>query len=236
MSSGPGQVVVVGSAEESEAVGQHLEHALREDEAALLGAGAEDLEDELLFAHPGGAGHFELLGDARQLGDAHLLEVTSSMTVGLRSASAGRRLLSSLAISIHSSFSPSPVTAENGQHGRSERSFEMRAGRVSVRRASACQSWWPRRQAESSRDTSQSWARRSLSRPGCRPSTSSRPRRPPEADARTRRRLSGGAMPEILAVSALRMSSTLAPRRRAHTHSPADRPGETGARPSASIR
>ena len=73
---GAGQVVVVGRAEESEAVGEHLEDAFREDEAALLGAGAEDLEDELLFAHPGGAGHFELLGDARQLGDAHLLEVT----------------------------------------------------------------------------------------------------------------------------------------------------------------
>ena len=71
---GAGQVVVVGRAQEAEAVGQRLEHAFREDEAALLGARAQDLEDQLLLAHAGGARHFQLLGDLRQLGDAHLLE------------------------------------------------------------------------------------------------------------------------------------------------------------------
>ena len=91
---GPGQVVVVGRAEEPESVGQHFEHALGEDEAALLGARTQDLEDELLLAHAGGARHFQLLGDARQLGDAHVLqrgEIDDLGFVGF----GGRLLLSS---------------------------------------------------------------------------------------------------------------------------------------------
>ena len=48
---GARQVVVVGRAQESEPVRQHLEHALREDEAALLGLRLQDLEDQLLLAH-----------------------------------------------------------------------------------------------------------------------------------------------------------------------------------------
>ena len=65
MSSGPGQVVVVGRAQEAEAVGQALEHALGEDQAALLGLRLEDLEDQLLLAHAGGALDAEVLGDLR---------------------------------------------------------------------------------------------------------------------------------------------------------------------------
>ena len=75
MSSGPGQVVVVGRAQEPEAVGQHLEHAFREDEAALLGLRLEDLEDQLLLAHAGRAGDGEVLGDLRELLDALVLQL-----------------------------------------------------------------------------------------------------------------------------------------------------------------
>ena len=63
---GAGEVVVVGGAQESEAVRQHFEHALGEDQPGLLGAGAEDLEDQLLLAHAGGAGDLEV---ARNLGE-----------------------------------------------------------------------------------------------------------------------------------------------------------------------
>ena len=74
MSSGPGQVVVVRRPQEPEAVGQHFEHALREDQAALLGARLQDLEDQLLLAHAGRARHVELLGDLGERADAHVLE------------------------------------------------------------------------------------------------------------------------------------------------------------------
>ena len=70
-----GQVVVVGGAQEAEAVGQHFEHAFREDEAALLGLGLEDLEDQLLLAHPGRAGDLQVLGDLGEMLDAHLLQL-----------------------------------------------------------------------------------------------------------------------------------------------------------------
>ena len=69
MSSGPGQIVVFRRAEESEAVGQAFEHAFGEDQAVLFGLRAQDLEDQLLLAHAGGAGHVQLLGDLRQVGD-----------------------------------------------------------------------------------------------------------------------------------------------------------------------
>ena len=69
------QVVVVGRAKESEPVGQHLEHALGEDEAALLGLRLQDLEDELLLAHPGRARNVQVLGDLREARDAHVLEL-----------------------------------------------------------------------------------------------------------------------------------------------------------------
>src|SRR5919107_189110 len=71
---GAGQVVVLGRAQEAEAVGQGFEYALGEDEAALLGLRGEDFEDELLLAHAGRAGHVEVFGDLSQLGDGHLLE------------------------------------------------------------------------------------------------------------------------------------------------------------------
>ena len=64
-----GQIVVFRRAEESEAVGQAFQHAFGEDEAVLFGLRAEDLEDQLLLAHAGGAGNIQFLGDLRQVGN-----------------------------------------------------------------------------------------------------------------------------------------------------------------------
>src|SRR5262245_30155440 len=136
------QVVVVGRAQEAEAVGERFEHSLREDVAALLGTHAEDLEDQLLLAHAGGAGDFELLGDLGQRGDAHLLhrrerDRLSGGSWSRRLGRLGDRLLllllffrwgggggayaavcfGRLAIIFHSSSSPSPVRAETSATG-----------------------------------------------------------------------------------------------------------------------
>ena len=54
--------MVVGAAEEAEAVGQDLQDALGEDEPLLLGLGSQDLEDQLLLLHGRGAGDVEPLG------------------------------------------------------------------------------------------------------------------------------------------------------------------------------
>ena len=69
------QIVVVGRAQEAEAVRQHLEHALGEHEAAQLGLRLEDLEDQILLAHAGGAGDVQILGDLGELLNAHVLQV-----------------------------------------------------------------------------------------------------------------------------------------------------------------
>src|SRR6185436_14903603 len=45
------------------------------DEAALLGLRFEDLEDQLLFAHPRGACDVQLLGDLGELLNAHVLQL-----------------------------------------------------------------------------------------------------------------------------------------------------------------
>ena len=88
MSSGPGQVVVVGGAQEAEAVGQDLEHALAVDEAVLLGLRLQDGEDQLLLAHVRGALDAEALGDLRQLADLLLLQ-----HLEVQALIAGRQLL-----------------------------------------------------------------------------------------------------------------------------------------------
>ena len=100
---GPGQVAVLGGAQEAEAVGQDLEHALGEDQPFLLRLRAQDLEDQLLLLHGGGARDLERLGHLGQLGDAHLLERGQVQPVSLgrgrglgcaggRPAPVGRRL------------------------------------------------------------------------------------------------------------------------------------------------
>ena len=72
---GARQVVVVGRPQEAEAVRQHLEHALREDEAALLGLRFQDLKDQLLLPHAGRARHVHVFGDLRELLNAHVLQI-----------------------------------------------------------------------------------------------------------------------------------------------------------------
>ncbi len=69
-----GQVVVVRRAQEAEAVGQALEHALGEDQAALLGLRLQDLEDQLLLAQRRGALDAQVLRHLHELVDRHLLE------------------------------------------------------------------------------------------------------------------------------------------------------------------
>ncbi len=61
------EVVVLGSAQEAEAVRQHLENALREDEAEALGLRLQDLEDQLLLAQRRRALDLEVLGDLDEL-------------------------------------------------------------------------------------------------------------------------------------------------------------------------
>ncbi len=72
---GAWQVVVVRRAEKAEAVGQHFEHALREDEAALFGLRLQDLKDQLLLAHTGGASDIHILRDLCELLNAHVLQI-----------------------------------------------------------------------------------------------------------------------------------------------------------------
>ncbi len=71
---GAWQIVVLGSAEEAEAVGQAFEHAFGEDQTALFGLGLEDLEDQLLLAQAGRSGDSHVLGDLVELLNAHILE------------------------------------------------------------------------------------------------------------------------------------------------------------------
>ena len=95
---GPGQVVVVGRAQEAEPVGQHFQHALGEDQAVFLGLGLEDLEDQLLLAQPAVVLDAEVAGDVVQLGNGLLLQLGEIHSVsglgvggraGLASFSAG---------------------------------------------------------------------------------------------------------------------------------------------------
>jgi hypothetical protein len=72
---GAGQVVVLGAAEEAEAVGQDLEHALAVHQAVLADAAAQDLEDQVLLLHPDVVGDALLAGDVVQAMDVHGLQV-----------------------------------------------------------------------------------------------------------------------------------------------------------------
>ena len=129
---GAGQVVVVGRAQEAVAVRQHLEHAFGEDQAALLGARAQDLEDELLLAHARGVRDLELLGQVRELRHAHVLErgeVDHGRVAGLVAVFVFRGG-SSLAIVVHRSSSPSPVAADVGRTGVFSELFHWVRARV----------------------------------------------------------------------------------------------------------
>ena len=153
---GAGQVVVVGGAEEAESVGQRLEHAFREDEAALLGAGLQDLEDELLFPHAGGARHIQLFGNLGECPDAHVLErrqldafkffrrrgaiaLRGLLILRLRRG-CGWRLFACLSISFHGSSSPSSVTAQRDSTELllADSKFSRHAGSANRRAACRC--------------------------------------------------------------------------------------------------
>src|SRR5208337_4683717 len=71
---GAGQVVVVRSAQEAEAVGQNFQHALAEDRAVLGGLRLQDRKNHLLLAHVGGAIDVEVARHLRQLGYLRALE------------------------------------------------------------------------------------------------------------------------------------------------------------------
>jgi len=68
MSSGP---VVVRRAQEAVPVGKNLQDPLGEDVAPLLRLGLEDLEDQVLLAHGGGAGDVQLPCQIGKIGDVH---------------------------------------------------------------------------------------------------------------------------------------------------------------------
>ena len=86
---GAGEVVVVGGPQEPEAIRQHLEDAFGEDQPGLLGAGAEDLEDQLLLAHAGRARNLEVARDLGQRGRRHILERREVEGLGLGFAGRG---------------------------------------------------------------------------------------------------------------------------------------------------
>src|SRR6185369_689114 len=76
-----GQIVVVGRAQEAEAVRQHLEDALGKDEAALLGLRFQDLKDQILLPHASRAGDGEILRDLGELLNAHVLQIGDVQTL-----------------------------------------------------------------------------------------------------------------------------------------------------------
>jgi hypothetical protein len=62
-----GQIVLVGRAEKTIAVGQDFEDTLGKDVAFFFALCLEDLEDEVLFPKSTGSGYFEAARDTAQL-------------------------------------------------------------------------------------------------------------------------------------------------------------------------
>ena len=71
---GAGQVIVIGAAQEAEAVGQDFERAFAEHQAVLLDAFLEDLEDQILLFETGIVGKALVLGPRQELRHGHLLQ------------------------------------------------------------------------------------------------------------------------------------------------------------------
>ena len=65
----PRQVVVVGGAEKTVAIGQDFQNALGKNMAFLFALRLEDLEDKVLLAQATGAGQLEGPSNFGQLGD-----------------------------------------------------------------------------------------------------------------------------------------------------------------------
>ena len=176
---------------------------------ALLGSRLQDLEDQLLLAHAGRARHVELLGDLGQRADAHVLERRRSM----RSSFSGRRPAAPLPLArraaaaaagccrglavVRQSVDQCPQFVQSFARDRRDRQHGMFQTRIRMLAS---------RGAARPRDslsilvatTAQRAGRRlqpaprlpmSLSRPGCRASTSSRPagRRSTPAEVRRAR-------------------------------------------------
>ena len=72
---GARQVVLVGTAQEAEALGQHLQHAFGEELALGLGLGLEHTEYEFLLPHGKGALDGQALGQIREFADGQFLEL-----------------------------------------------------------------------------------------------------------------------------------------------------------------
>ena len=70
----PGQVVVVGRAQEAVAVREDLQHTFGEDVSFFFTLRLQDLEDEVLFAESAGAGQLQRSGDLGQLGNVFFFE------------------------------------------------------------------------------------------------------------------------------------------------------------------
>ena len=74
------QIVVLGRAQEAEAVRQAFQHAFAEDQPVLFGLRAQDLENQFLLAHAAGAGDGQILGDFRQVGDVFFFQFCKANT------------------------------------------------------------------------------------------------------------------------------------------------------------
>ena len=74
MSSGPGEIIRFGRAQEAEAVVQHLDGARAHDLDAVLGLDLQDREHEVLLAHRRRAFDPHLLGHCDQVRGGFLFQ------------------------------------------------------------------------------------------------------------------------------------------------------------------
>ncbi len=83
------KVVVLGGAQESEPVGQALQHALGEDQPLLLGLRLQDLEDQVLLAHSGRVLDLQIFGDLEELRNLDFVECPDVERVAMLDGSRG---------------------------------------------------------------------------------------------------------------------------------------------------
>ena len=70
MSSGPGEIIRLGRAQEAEAVLQHLDDAFADDLDLAAGELLQDRKHQLLLAHDRSVLDFVLFGEGKQFGRA----------------------------------------------------------------------------------------------------------------------------------------------------------------------
>ena len=85
------EIVVVGTAEKSKAVGQDFERPFAEHESVKLDPFLEDLKDQILLLESGAFRNVLLLGQLHKLADRHSLELGDVKIVGLEGLEAGVR-------------------------------------------------------------------------------------------------------------------------------------------------